>query len=964
MIEPLRYNVEAHLPYEIPRLAFCNSCFLDKHGKNRPNIAVRYCSQCPTSVGVEKNPGALQCKTCDEKIHKNPDFKDHIRQIVVVGPGLRKKIRVRGDGYNYPHTLDNLSIKMKAKVYHRGRRVDRIPVTKLDYTCGMSGRCLHIQILGAKDLRVSDFLGSCDPYVVYSFCGKPLNATRVQPKTTNPIWHNETFVVPLNEYLTYPKDMPHIQKDLVRLEVFDKDYVTKSNFLGHVELTRSKLEKMALLADQQPIRIPLTMREFHGFLHFQLGFDTDYLHIRIVMADDLYKVDPTDLPNPYGKLYLTQSWLVGNTDTMKRTINPRWMKGNVFKIPILQVLFAERYVQSQIDAFHATERRSKKAKQFDELMEDFAVLPTRYALFRVELFDQKRFREDESMGNAFISISKLRKMLPTFPSTDVTSLIEYNTFVTKLVQEEQQAVINEKSRHSLTRYLSSCLKSTPSETEMMNVLSLEMNSNQEQSTKIESVAGKRRGNVFGISKNASKLDNIYNSASSSSLSDPAKAPLELIDNSHNNNNDDDNDVNNDMMRKEQGANSRTHAYRAIKIADDDVDVDVIDSHSNMIAESVGTDSTESSVSLHDVDELSLEGNKLNNELPVDSMNTMIDSNDDHQTAIIDTKLSSSSIPIESKTVVSAINDKETIADSLNSSVVDRPETTSSSTSSDPIIVRAFRPPPPPSSTPTTATVGVAANMSNISDSNNNNNNYSSSSSNIIVSAKNNSNEIVTDSQLKSAPVISVTKKAIINADIPEGDSDESEDSKGDDGDIEENKTEDGVMIGDASIEIGNDDIALHRDNDDDNQIIDIDKSNNNDNDNDGKHSADDGEVEEDEEDRESDIENDEIFDEIQEKDGESVDNDNHEVNNGKEDNFDESNSSGKIVASTGVSFLITSMMSTKLFVKKEIQWSDVYPVPVMMKQESIEAAQGFLVLRLILSNRGTVLLGVRGLFNR
>jgi len=167
------------------------------------------------------------------------------------------------------------------------------------------------------------------------------------------------------------------------------------------------------------------------------------------------------------------------------------------------------------------------------------------------------------------------------------------------------------------------------------------------------------------------------------------------------------------------------------------------------------------------------------------------------------------------------------------------------------------------------------------------------------------------------------------------------------------------MIGDASIEIGNDDIALHRDNDDDNQIIDEDKSNIND-------SADDGEVEEDEEDRESDIDDGEIFDEIQEKDGESVDNDNddHEVNNGKEDNFDDSNSSGKIVASTGVSFLITSIMSTNLFVKKEIQWSDVYPVPVMMKQESIEAAQGFLVLRLILSNRGTVLLGVRGLSHR
>jgi hypothetical protein len=85
------------------------------------------------------------------------------------------------------------------------------------------------------------------------------------------------------------------------------------------------------------------------------------------------------------------------------------------------------------------------------------------------------------------------------------------------------------------------------------------------------------------------------------------------------------------------------------------------------------------------------------------MNTMIDSNNDHhQTAIIDIKLLSSSI-------------YSTVTDSLDSSIVDRPETTTSSTSPDPIVVRAFRP-PPPLSTPTSATVGVAANMSNISDS--------------------------------------------------------------------------------------------------------------------------------------------------------------------------------------------------------------------------------------------------------
>jgi len=965
MIEPLRYNVEAHLPYEIPRLAYCNSCLLDKNGKDRPNIAVRYCSLCPTSLGVHKNPGALQCKMCDEKIHKNSEFKDHVRQIVVVGPGLRKKIIVRGDGYNYPHTLDKINIKMKAKVYHRGRRVGRIPITNLDYTCGMSGRCLHIQVLGAKDLRVNDFLGSSDPYVVYSFCGKPLHATRVQPRTTNPVWHNETFVVPLNEYLTYPKDMPHIQKDVIRLEVFDKDYITKSNFLGHIELTRSKLEKMALLADQQAIRIPLTMREFHGILHFQLGFDTEYLYIQIVMADDLYKVDPSDLPNPFGKLYLSQSSFIGTTDIMKRTINPRWMKGNLFKIPILHVLFAERYIQSQIEAFQATERRSKKVQQLDELMEDFAVLPTRFALFRVELFDKKRFQDDESMGNAFVSISKLRKMLPTFPSTDVTTLIEYSTFVTKLVQQER-AIIDEKSRRSITKYLASCFKSTsPSNTETdMNIKSLEVNINQEQSSsKIETIAGKRRGNVFGVHRDAPKLVKIDSSASYKSFGDTGVSKssfdLEIINDSRDEEQDDDDDDDDDeAMMLKGSAVKPTNPYGTIKYVDDnDNNNDILvamESQSNIIAESVETDSTESSVSLHGHDELlSLQGDK-HNELPLESMH-MIGSNKDNVTT---------SILNGSDTTITTNIDVDKFTHSTSAPVLERPETTSTIT--DPTFARTFRPPPPSSS------LSTAVATTNILDFNR---------CNDIMSTKND---------------IELVSKVVIINDVIHEDSDDSEESKGNDDDLEENKSDDEMIIGGTvDVEIGHRDNVDNQMNDDDDDIDAADNDDNDDDDDDNDnaddynnndngdvdHSDIDDELEEVEKDLENnmddDVQNEDVesanhdddvdHDDDDDDDDDEVDGTNIEINQTllkvensvvKDDNVD-INSNDKNVT-TNVSSLITNILSTKLFAKKDkIQWSDVYPVPVMMKQDSIErAAQGFLVLRLIISNRGTVLLGV------
>lgn len=387
MIEPLRFNREINLPHEIPRLAYCNNCLLDKILKSNPGIAVRYCSLCPTSLGVDKKPGALLCKDCDYKIHKTTENRNHIRHILVVGPGLRKKVLIRGDGSNFPYPLDKVHIKMKARVFHNGKRIDRLPSTDLQFISGMSGKSLHIQVLGAKNLIASDILGSSDPYIIYSFCGLPLGTTRVQPRTTNPRWKNETFVVPMEENLGYPRNMPWIKKDMVRLEVYDYDVFTSSDFLGHIELTKTKLEKMALLANEKPIRIPLTRKESNGLLHIQLGHDVEYLYIKVVMADDLNKIDSDKLANPYGKVFIGQSTLIGTTQIIQSTVNPRWNKNNIFKIPILHALFIEKYINSQIEAFQATDWRFQHSKNIESLLDDFAYLPTKLGIYIILIND-------------------------------------------------------------------------------------------------------------------------------------------------------------------------------------------------------------------------------------------------------------------------------------------------------------------------------------------------------------------------------------------------------------------------------------------------------------------------------------------------------------------------------------------------------------------------------------------------
>lgn len=468
MIEPLRYNHEHHPTYEIARPVFCHACLCQKNSRMNPNIAVKFCAECPNSLGAEKEYGAYLCTACDDLNHKSSTMKSHVRQIIVVGPGVRKKLVVRGDGTSFPLPLDRVTIKLSSRIYQNGRRVHRVSAKEVSFISGMSGRCLHVQVLGARNLMVGDLHGSSDPFIVYSFCGKPLGTTRVRPRSTNPRWDNETFIVPMDENLPAPRDMPQSQKDVVRLEVYDHDWVTSNEFLGHVEITRSKLMKIALIAKEQPIRLPLTMKEYHGFVNLQFGHDDQYLHVKVVRAENVNMMNAVTLSNPYVKVYLGNTCLLGTTTTMSKTINPQWYSGNVFKIKLLQLLFAERYALSQIDAYNETQERLARMRgdtsrnfqsgSASQLMDEFSTLPTNLALFRVELYHDNRWRKHELLGKAHISVHKLRKMLPTLPAADIRNMQGFAEYAAATAKADQaSAKLQAAQANNTKRGWLSCL---------------------------------------------------------------------------------------------------------------------------------------------------------------------------------------------------------------------------------------------------------------------------------------------------------------------------------------------------------------------------------------------------------------------------------------------------------------------------------------------------------------------------
>lgn len=298
-------------------------------------------------LGESKEYGALLCKVCEIEKHKTAQNRFHNRQIVVVGPGLRKKMKVRGDGVSFPCLLDTVTVKLKARIYSNHQRIHTQKTQEISFTSGLSGKCLHLQVLGARNLNIADFNNGSDPFVVYSYYGRPISSTRVQTRTINPRWDNETFIVPMNEYAPLPREYVPTQKEMIKLEVYDYDWVTSNEFLGHVEMTRSKLMKLALISQEQPIRIPLTAKEFNGIVNFQFGYSQDDFIVKVLSAEDLDKSGSGGLNNPYVKVFLHDT-LIGITPVVSHTIHPTWNHHNEFTIKLTELLEKECTLLAQV----------------------------------------------------------------------------------------------------------------------------------------------------------------------------------------------------------------------------------------------------------------------------------------------------------------------------------------------------------------------------------------------------------------------------------------------------------------------------------------------------------------------------------------------------------------------------------------------------------------------------------------
>ena len=347
----------------ITRPVFCAYCLSKRHMKNNPNVAVKYCVDC-----FDRTKKYF-CLVCDEEFHRVGPPKSHLRRLLVIGTGVRKKVIGRGDGVYFPLPMDLVRCKVQCRVFHEGKMIKKEKPTYIDFMAGLSGKCVHVQVLGCKNIMAADYGGASDPYVVAVFQGKTLGMTRVRPRTLNPRWVNETFICPLADGLPDARNMPRSQKGLFRLELYDYDWFGANDFLGNVEMGKDKLHKLAVASKQQPILLPFTMKEFHGLLGVQIGISEYHCAIKVTRAESLDKFNAFSDGRPFVKVYFGDEYL-GQTPFAWDTGSVEWTQMNEFRLRINVILKREKAILKKRKAIEAQIKRkiqekldAKKAKK-------------------------------------------------------------------------------------------------------------------------------------------------------------------------------------------------------------------------------------------------------------------------------------------------------------------------------------------------------------------------------------------------------------------------------------------------------------------------------------------------------------------------------------------------------------------------------------------------------------------------
>jgi Ca2+-dependent lipid-binding protein len=226
---------------------------------------------------------------------------------------------------------------------------------------------VQVKLLGAAGLKAADLNGKSDPYAVLSLLGKQ-HKSKVVSKMLNPRW-DETF--------TFEGTLGELTSESLRVEIFDKDRITRDDSLGSATVSLSDLRSVrdkaveADLSSQGRVSLVLTWTA-HGDAPpppdpALLRCGT--IQVKLQGAAGLKATDLNGKSDPYAVLSLGGKQ--HKSKVVSKTLNPRW---------------------DECFTFEGT---------LGELTSES---------LQVEIFDKDRITRDDSLGSASINLSDLRSV--------------------------------------------------------------------------------------------------------------------------------------------------------------------------------------------------------------------------------------------------------------------------------------------------------------------------------------------------------------------------------------------------------------------------------------------------------------------------------------------------------------------------------------------------------------------------
>lgn len=311
MIDPLRYrSMRDQLEFDESDAPFqCWQCLQER--VSTPAFCL--CHECG-NIGTARP----FCETCFLDFHttRKKGKEGHKPHPIVRGDPVVVQTLADGDGATFPKMHDWVTLDYILTTGESDEVIEDTLSTKqpLIFQSGCSGPCIHLQFLGCTDIAAADILGFSDPYCAVYWNNNLAGATTTKHMTLNPVWANQTFVLPLAADFMAALDHEDGSSALfnagallpkLRIELYDWDRLSKNDFLGQASISDADIIRVMRqtrsgeLDANHVIPFNLMPKQSRGNLGIRVALRGEKLFVHVMQAENVPKADPYSLSDPY-----------------------------------------------------------------------------------------------------------------------------------------------------------------------------------------------------------------------------------------------------------------------------------------------------------------------------------------------------------------------------------------------------------------------------------------------------------------------------------------------------------------------------------------------------------------------------------------------------------------------------------------------------------------------------------------